>query len=404
MPRTLDQGKLDYAQLLLKRNYSIQEVRKELKNIFGSAISPNTLIELKHKINQDVQDNQIQNKNRKFDEIQQNKQLVDVYNNLSDDLRGQYILIEKLYEKLDENNEFTHLLYRQSRSIQKFFLQNEYKDLDQNEIQDNIIEYSQEIQKKISEKISKRAIKFKTLCKDLNLNQEWAKLLLHDMEEKSQIVKTTNAKGDIVYRKSLKNLEIDNNLASLQSTQQKNQIGTGGLISGDISREQISFFLDSKREEILNEITKNQESLSDIAINTNIPEDLSQMLLENLILEKKVKAHFDTLNNGIYYAPLAEEKLNISPDAEEVEEICMKLCDFLNDNYDHRHPLTNDLETPGHRVRIALLKCAREWPIQNNVGIENNSENYIDNNITMENEENDEELNPDFDPMNIHKI
>ena len=50
MPRSKNPKKYWYAQKLLMQGKTIQKTRDELKNIFGSAISPNTLIEIKDTI------------------------------------------------------------------------------------------------------------------------------------------------------------------------------------------------------------------------------------------------------------------------------------------------------------------------------------------------------------------
>ncbi|UYP45805.1 hypothetical protein NEF87_002090 [Candidatus Lokiarchaeum ossiferum] len=50
MPKGIDPNKYFYARTLLSQKLSIAEVRKELKKIFGTSISPNKLIEIKAEI------------------------------------------------------------------------------------------------------------------------------------------------------------------------------------------------------------------------------------------------------------------------------------------------------------------------------------------------------------------
>ena len=54
MPKGIDPNKYFYARTLLSQKLSIAEVRKELKKIFGTSISPNKLVEIKTEIEKDT--------------------------------------------------------------------------------------------------------------------------------------------------------------------------------------------------------------------------------------------------------------------------------------------------------------------------------------------------------------
>lgn len=111
MPRPLNERKYNYAKTLLESNMSIRNVQSELKRIFGSAISPNRLLELKQSLHQiqpstpkspqkfaDVSFRPVTSDDFRFFAEQFNISM----DKLTKEIQSQQILIEELFAKIQK--------------------------------------------------------------------------------------------------------------------------------------------------------------------------------------------------------------------------------------------------------------------------------------------------------------
>ena len=110
MAKAIDPNKYFYARTLLTQNLSIAEVRKELKKIFGSSISPNRLVELKAEIESDVPIPQIIKPSTglsrifggKSDKLAHLSTQIEMFNEMIAKMDQQAILIHQLFNKFEK--------------------------------------------------------------------------------------------------------------------------------------------------------------------------------------------------------------------------------------------------------------------------------------------------------------
>ncbi len=140
MPRKIDPEKDAYAKTLLLQNLPIKKIRDELKNVFGSAISPNRLIKFKRDLKKSKE---INGKNLHESipflfksEISQEKKEVNV---LNERIKQNTILIQKLWKKIQKIDILLEKIHPSLQKIYDLLDNNQKSDKDYHQISDNKI-------------------------------------------------------------------------------------------------------------------------------------------------------------------------------------------------------------------------------------------------------------------------
>ena len=130
MPRSSDPEKDAYARSLLAQQLPISKIRKELKKLFGSAISPNRLIEFKKEMNIQNQNNDLNyNKEgipflfktrRKINPNQFNDETIE-------NIKQNSILIQRIWRRLEKINQFIEITNPIIKKVNKIINEQDFE-------------------------------------------------------------------------------------------------------------------------------------------------------------------------------------------------------------------------------------------------------------------------------------
>ena len=190
MPRSADERKYNHARELLKTDLSITDIREQLTTLYGSAISPNTLLEMRPP------------KKKGFSlfpkkisvETAVDLSQMDIYNSLMNNIdRKLENHISLIFRKLELQDE-TH-----TREITK-----EIKNLRKNTAEANFFRHYSIVKNDILDFLTHRTIPFTKIVQGLELSEDLTKLVLADLDNSSQLLVSVDASNEVLYHKKPK--------------------------------------------------------------------------------------------------------------------------------------------------------------------------------------------------------
>ena len=193
MPRSKDDNKYWYAEELLKTNLSIGEIRRQLTTLFGSAISPNQLLELKHELNKTSQ----KKKRKSFFSKKISPESVsdlsksDIFNSI----------MEQMDKKFEEQR---FLIFSKLQLFDKSLTQDlsvEIKNLRKDNAEKNFFQHYNNKKNTILEFLKRRTATFTEIVQQLGLSEDLTKLVIYDLENNSQLLLSVNAHEEVLYHK-----------------------------------------------------------------------------------------------------------------------------------------------------------------------------------------------------------
>ncbi|MHA1744351.1 MAG: hypothetical protein ACTSWW_00035 [Promethearchaeota archaeon] len=205
MPRSADKRKLNHARELLKTDLSINDIREQLTTIYGSAISPNKLLEERHKLAPKKKGFSLFPK-KPSGESSQDLSQFGSYNSLLKDIdRKLENHISLIFKKL-ELQDMTH-----TREITQ-----EIKNLRKKTAEANFFQHYNNVKIDILDFLTHRTIPLKQIVHGLELSEELTKLVLADLENSSQLLVSVDTSNEVLYHKMPKDyLELHASFAEV---------------------------------------------------------------------------------------------------------------------------------------------------------------------------------------------
>jgi hypothetical protein len=190
LPRITDERKLNHARELLRTSLSINDIREQLTILYGSGMSPNKLLELRHDLVQKKKGFSLFSKKPSSESSLPLFQ-AEFYNSMMNDidqkLEKHIFLIFNKLELQDKSH---------TRDITT-----EIKNLRKNTAEMNFFQYFTTIKSDVLDFLTHRWTTFEALVQGLELSEDLTKLALMDLENDSQLLLKANVQGEIEYHK-----------------------------------------------------------------------------------------------------------------------------------------------------------------------------------------------------------